>query len=78
MNDLFLRALDYMSRLLLRVVWIGTKFHSEQDGDLETESILTLAAIIRDVDSGNKKGAADLAESILSHPKAKQLFREHQ
>lgn len=33
-----------------------------------TEDVLALAAIIREVDGGNRLGAAVLAEAILSHP----------
>jgi hypothetical protein len=33
----------------------------------EVDHILKLAAIIREVDGGNKLGAASLAEAILSH-----------
>jgi hypothetical protein len=38
--------------------------HSEPDVD----HILRLAAIIREVDGGNRLGAAALAEAILAHP----------
>jgi hypothetical protein len=35
--------------------------------DADTDDVLTLAAIIRQVDGGNRMGAAALAEAILSH-----------
>ena len=34
----------------------------------DTDHILKLAEIIREVDGGNRLGAAALAEAILSHP----------
>lgn len=44
----------------------GEPIKREESEDVD--DILTLAAIIREVDGGNKKGAAALAEAILSHP----------
>jgi hypothetical protein len=41
---------------------------AESDAGDETGRILRLAEIIRDVDGNHDKGAAALAESILSHP----------
>jgi len=35
---------------------------------MNTDQILKLAEIIREVDGGNRLGAAALAEAILSHP----------
>ena len=35
---------------------------------MNTDHILKLAEIIREVDGGNRLGAAALAEAILSHP----------
>ena len=34
----------------------------------DTDRILKLAEIVREVDGGNRLGAAALAEAILSHP----------
>jgi hypothetical protein len=47
--------------------------HKEREGNREKERLrrvreLTLAAIIREVDGGNRLGAAGLAEAILAHP----------
>jgi hypothetical protein len=42
----------------------------------ETEDVLVLAEIIREVDGKNRKEAAALAESILSHHKFKLLSKE--
>ena len=39
------------------------------------ENILTLAAIIREVDGSNSLGAAALAEQILQHPHTRALLQ---
>ena len=45
---------------------------SEPQGENpDTDQILSLAAIIREVDGKNRKGAAALAEAILGHPDAR-------
>jgi len=42
--------------------------------ELKTEAVLTLAAIIREVDGNHRMGAAALAEAILRHPAADCVF----
>lgn len=46
---------------------------TREPGDL-TKAILTLAAIIREVDGSHKLGAAALAEAILRHPAAADVL----
>jgi hypothetical protein len=41
----------------------------------DTDAVLTLAAIIREVDGNNSLGAAALAEAILAHPNAASVFQ---
>lgn len=40
----------------------------------DTDAVLRLAAIIREVDGSHSLGAAALAEAILSHPAAREVF----
>ncbi|NBS67683.1 hypothetical protein EBT31_02065 [bacterium] len=40
----------------------------------DTYQVLNLAAIIREVDGSNNKGAAALAESILDHPRFRAVL----
>ncbi len=42
---------------------------------VEVDNVLTLAAIIREVDGGHRLGAAALAEAILNHRNAPAIFQ---
>jgi len=48
-----------------------TDHHHGDTMTTDTDHILKLAEIIREVDGGNRLGAAALAEAILSHPGSK-------
>jgi hypothetical protein len=53
----------------------STPAYVSEDHIVETEDIITLAAIIREVNGGNRLGASALAEAILSHPNAPAIFQ---
>lgn len=44
------------------------EFHDRNSKEPSVDHVLTLAAIIREVDGNHSLGAAALAEAILSHP----------